>query len=142
MNYKKKKIIGFLLLLLVLIVLKFFLGSKQLYTIFEELPELIILLLIISIIMTIFPLVIKSINKKRLEFVKGKKICLLNSIILFIIFSIPNINTIMKGPANDGMVNSLDPIYFTKQLIFIYFIIAIIYYFINMCFFVDNKKQV
>lgn len=142
MNYKKKKIIVFLLLLLVLIVLKFFLGSKQLYTIFEELPELIILLLIISIIMTIFPLVIKSINKKRLEFVKGKKICLLNSIILFIIFSIPNINTIMKGPANDGMVNSLDPIYFTKQLIFIYFIIAIIYYFINMCFFVDNKKQV
>ena len=44
MNYKKKKLIGFLLLLLVLIILKFFLGSKHLYTIFEELPEIMIFL--------------------------------------------------------------------------------------------------
>ena len=140
MNYKKKKLIGFLLLLLVLIILKFFLGSKHLYTIFEELPDLIIFLLLVSIVIMIIPLITKSTNKKRLEFVKGRKLCLLNSVILFIIFSIPNINTIIKGPANDGMVNSIDPIYFAKQLICIYFIIAIIYYFINMCFFVDNKE--
>ena len=140
MSYKNKKIIGFLLLLIVLIILKFFLGSKHLYTIFEELPDLIIFLLLVSIVMMIVPLITKSINKKRLEFVKGRKLCLLNSVILFIIFSIPNINTIMKRPANDGMVNSLDPIYFAKQLTCIYFIIATIYYFINMCFFVDKKE--
>ncbi|UKI51137.1 MAG: hypothetical protein L6U99_07450 [Clostridium sp.] len=36
---------------------------------------------------------------------------------------------------------SIDPIsFFQKSLILVYCIIAIIYYFINMCFFVDNKK--
>ena len=140
MNYKKKKLIGFLLLLLVLIILKFFLGSKHLYTIFEELPEIMIFLFFISIIMMIVPFITRLSNKKRIQFIKGRKICLINSIILFIMFSAPNINTIMKGSVGDGMVNSLNPIYFAKQLICIYFIMAIIYYFINMCFFVSNKE--
>ena len=35
---------------------------------------------------------------------------------------------------------SIDPVTFAKVLIKIYFIIAIIYYFINMCFFVENKN--
>ena len=48
----------------------------------------------------------------------------------------------MKGPIDNGMVNSLDPISFAKDLLIIYFVIAILYYFINMCFWVDNKTKV
>ena len=142
MKYKYKKTLGFLLLILMLIILKFFLGSNHLSTILEELPELIILLTIISFIMMIVPLIFKLKNKQLLDNLKGKKICFFNSIILFVLFSIPNISTIMKGPIDNGMVNSLDPISFAKDLLIIYFVIAILYYFINMCFWVDNKTKV
>ena len=87
----------------------------------------------------IVPIIIRIINKKRIEYKKGKIICLLNSIVLFIVFSIPNIITILKG--NNNEMYSIDPIAFSKALILIYFIIAIIYYIINMFFFVDNKKK-
>ena len=142
MKYKYKKTLGFLLLILMLIILKFFLGSNHLSTILEELPELIILLTIISFIMMIVPLIFKLKNKQLLDNSQGKKICFFNSIILFVLFSIPNISTITKGPIDNGMVNSLDPISFAKDLLIIYFVIAILYYFINMCFWVDNKTKV
>lgn len=138
MNNKTKKIIGFSLLLIVLIIIKLFLGGTYLYHFWEELIPEILVLLIISFILMIVPLISKLVNKKRLEYKKGKVICLFNSLILFVIFSIPNLLTVLKGNNNTEAM-SIDPISFSKSLIIVYCIIAIIYYFVNMCFFVDNK---
>ena len=139
MSNKSKKIIGFSLLLINLIIIKLFLGGTYLYHFWEELIPEILVLLIISFILMIVPLIFKLVNKKRLEYKKGKVICLFNSLILFILFSIPNLLTILKGNNNNGAM-SINPVSFSKALILVYFIIAVIYYFINMCFLVDNKK--
>ena len=139
MNNKTKNIIGFSLLLMNLIIIKLFLGGKYLYHFFEELIPEILVLIIVSFILMIVPLIFKLVSKHRIEYKKGKIICCLNSFILFILFSVPNLLTILKANNNTEMM-SIDPIYFYKKLILIYFIIAIVYYFINMCFFVDNKK--
>ena len=139
MNNKTKKIIGFILLLINLIIIKLFLGGKYLNNFWEELIPEILVLIIVSFILMIVPLIFKLVSKKRIEYKKGKIICCLNSFILFILFSIPNLLTILKGNNNTGAM-SIDPISFSKQLILIYFIVAVVYYFINMCFFVDNKK--
>ena len=139
MSSKIKRIIGFSLLLINLVIIKIFLGGKYLYHFWEELIPEILVLLIVSLILMIVPLIFKLVNKKRLEYKKGKVICLFNSLILFIIFSIPNLLTILKGN-NNNEVMSIDPVSFSKSLILVYCIIAIIYYFINMCFFVDNKN--
>ena len=139
MSNKTKKIIGFSLLLIILIVIKLFLDGPDLYNFGEELIPEILILLIVSFILMIVPLIFKLVNKKRIEYKRGKIICLFNSLILLIVFSIPNLLTILKGAKNTETM-TIDPIYFSKSLILIYCIIAIIYYFINMCFFVDNKK--
>ena len=139
MSCKIKRIIGFSLLLINLVIIKLFLGGKYLYHFWEELIPEILVLLIVSFILMIVPLIFKLVNKKRLEYKKGKVICLFNSLILFIMFSIPNLLTILKGN-NNNEVMSIDPVSFSKSLILVYCIIAIIYYFINMCFFVDNKN--
>ena len=139
MSCKIKRIIGFSLLLINLVIIKLFLGGKYLYHFWEELIPEILVLLIVSLILMIVPLIFKLVNKKRLEYKKGKVICLFNSLILFIMLSIPNLLTILKGN-NNNEVMSIDPVSFSKSLILVYCIIAIIYYFINMCFFVDNKN--
>ena len=139
MSNKIKRIIGFSLLLINLVIIKLFLGGKYLYHFWEELIPEILVLLIISFILMIVPLIFKLVNKKRLEYKKGKVICLFNSLILFILFSIPNLLIILKGNSNNEVM-SIDPISFSKSLILVYCMIAIIYYFINMCFFVENKN--
>ncbi len=137
MSNKTKQITGFILLFIILIIIKIFLGGTHLYL--GELLLEILVLLIISFIYMIVPLIFKLINKKRIESPKGKIIYLLNSFILFILFSTPNLLTILKGNRSDQIM-SIDPIAFSKSLIILFFMISIIYYFINICFFVDNKK--
>lgn len=137
MSNKTKQITGFILLFIILIIIKIFLGGTHLYL--GELLLEILVLLIISFIYMIVPLIFKLINKKRIESQKGRIICLLNSFILFILFSTPNLLTILKGNRSDQIM-SIDPIAFSKLLIILFSMISIIYYFINICFFVDNKK--
>ena len=138
MKNKTKIIIGFNLLLLVLIIIKLFLSGYYLNNILEELIPNIIVFLIVSVVLMLIPLIFRIINKDRLEYKIGNIICLFNSIILYIIFSIPNIITITKGNENIELM-SIDPVSFSKSLIIIYLLLAIIYYFINMCFFVNSK---
>lgn len=138
MSNKTKKIIGFSLLLIILVVIKLFLGGFLGGNLLDELIPEILLLLIISFILMIVPLNFKLANKKRLNYKKGKIICLLNSIILFIIFSIKNLFIIYESNNSTHIIMNTNP--FPKSIILGYFIIAIIYYFINMCFFVDNKE--
>ena len=89
--------------------------------------------------MILIPFIFKLVNKKKRKYKKGRIICLLNSSILFITFSIPNLLTVLKGN-NNLEYTSMDPVAFSKSLITAYFFIAIIYYFINMLLFVDNKE--
>lgn len=136
MNNNIKNIICAVLLLLTLIIIKVVLQDTK--VIGDLLPELFILV-VVSIIMIVIPFIFKLLEKKKIKYKKGRIICLLNSFILFIIFSIPNLLIILKGN-NNLEYTSMDPVAFSKSLIMAYLFIAIIYYFINMLLFVDNKK--
>lgn len=140
MNYKIKNIIGICLLLINLVIIKIFFGGLHFDNLSKEIFEELTILLIVSLVSMIIPLIIRLINKKRISNKKGKLICFINSLIIFIICSIPNLITIIENkPTNDYL--SFDKLFFTKLLIFIFAILAIIYYFINVCFFVSNKKE-
>lgn len=137
---KKKQTIKILLLIIILfIVLKLFLGGPYLYNLLEESILVLIIIWIISIIMMFIPSILRIKNKQKFEYKKGKKICLINSILLYIISIIPCLKTILKNNNIEQM--SFDPIIFAKQLIVIFLIITIVYYFINMSLFVYDKKQ-
>ena len=137
MSNKTKQITGFILLFIILIIIKLFLGGTHLYL--GELLLEVLVLLIISFIYMIVPLIFKLINKKRIETQKGRIICLLNSFILFILFSTPNLLTILKGNRSDQIM-SIDPIAFSKLLIILFSMIYIFFYFINIFFYINNKK--
>lgn len=140
MNYKIKNIIGICLLLINLVIIKIFFGGLHFDNLSKEIFEELTILLIVSLVSMIIPLIIRLINKKRISNKKGKLICFINSLIIFIICSIPNLITIIENkPTNDYL--SFDKLFFAKLLIFIFAILAIIYYFINVCFFVSNKKE-
>ncbi len=136
MNNKIKYVICTILLLLTLIIIKVLLQDTKI--IGDLLPELFVLV-VVSIIMILIPFIFKLVNKKKIKYKKGRIICLLNSSILFITFSIPNLLTVLKGN-NNLEYTSMDPVAFSKSLIMAYLFIAIIYYFINMLLFVDNKE--
>ena len=137
MNNKIKYVICTILLLLTLIIIKVLLQDTKI--IGDLLPELFVLV-VVSIIMILIPFIFKLVNKKKIKYKKGRIICLLNSSILFITFSIPNLLTVLKDNNNNLEYTSMDPEAFSKSLIMAYLFIAIIYYFINMLLFVDNKK--
>lgn len=137
MNNKIKYVICAVLLLLTLIIIKVVLQDTK--VIGDLLPELFVLV-VVSIIMILIPFIFKLVNKKKIKYKKGRIICLLNSSILFITFSIPNLLTVLKDNNNNLEYTSMDPVAFSKSLITAYFFIAIIYYFINTLLFVDNKK--
>ena len=137
MNNKIKYVICTILLLLTLIIIKVLLQDTKI--IGDLLPELFVLV-VVSIIMILIPFIFKLVNKKKIKYKKGRIICLLNSSILFITFSIPNLLTVLKDNNNNLEYTSMDPVAFSKSLIMAYLFIAIIYYFINMLLFVDNKK--
>ena len=136
-NKKLKTII--LLLIILFIMLKLFLGGPYLYNFLEEAISLLIIIGIISIILMFITSIFRIKNKQKLEYKKGKKICLINSIFIYIISIIPCIKTIIKNKNIETM--SFNPILFAKQLIIIFLIIAIIYYFINMIIFTKEKKK-
>lgn len=137
MNNKIKYVICTILLLLTLIIIKVVLQDTKI--IGDLLPELFVLV-VVSIIMILIPFIFKLVNKKKIKYKKGRIICLLNSSILFITFSIPNLLTVLKDNNNNLEYTSMDPVAFSKSLIMAYLFIAVIYYFINMLLFVDNKK--
>lgn len=137
MNNKIKYVICTILLLLTLIIIKVVLQDTKI--IGDLLPELFVLV-VVSIIMILIPFIFKLVNKKKIKYKKGRIICLLNSSILFITFSIPNLLTVLKDNNNNLEYTSMDPVAVSKSLIMAYLFIAIIYYFINMLLFVDNKK--
>lgn len=137
MNNKTKNILCFVLLLITLIIIKIVLQDTEI--IGDLLPELFILF-IISILMMIVPFIFRLITKKKIKYKKGKLLCFLNSFIIYILFLIPNLITILKR--NDNLeVMSMDPVAFSKSLIVAFLFISIIYYFINMFLFVDNKNN-
>ena len=140
MNNKAKNKIGIVLLIVTLIIIKLILVGIDLYNLIEQLMVCSMLLIVISFILMIVPFTINKIKKQKIKYKQGRKICFLNSFTAFILFSIPLINIIVNKNINNTEVTTIDPVSFAKKIIVLYAIIAIIYYFINMCFFVDNKK--
>ena len=75
---------------------------------------------IVSVVMIIIPLVIYIVKKKKLEYEYGKKVCLYNSIGMFII------SVLLQAFAGIGIIGGLG---------------AIFYYYINMILFVSKKEN-
>lgn len=137
MNNKVKKIIGFGLMFIVLFIISYIFNDS--INIFEELVEELIFLGIASAVLLTVPIIFRLINKKQLEYKKGRKICFFNSLVIFIISLIPNLIVIINNTKD--LSSSFDQVQFAKTLIVTFLIISIIYYYINMCFFVDDKKN-
>lgn len=141
MKNKTRNILGVFLLFIVFVIIKIFLGGVQFYHFWEELlPELIVFAIICFICM-IIPTTIVIKNKKRIERNKGKKICLINSLVITILMIIPNIINIVKYQSQDNnIVMSFDPVSFSKWLILICLAFGVIYFCINYLFYVEGKK--
>lgn len=140
MNSKRKNIIGFILLFIVLVIIKLFLGGPNLNNLSNEILEELIVLIIISLILMIVPIIVRLKIKSKIEYKKGRKICLINSLIIYVLFLIPNLIPIIENKPIDYS-QSFDNIAFSKSLILINIVLVIIYYFINICFFVENNKK-
>lgn len=140
MSNKSKTIIGTSLLAVVLVIIKVFFGGFTFTHFLEELVPEIIILLVTSLIMMLVPLIFTIAHKNKLEYKKGWRICLINSIVILILSLIPLLIMISGGVKNNTM-SSFSPVHLAKGLIPVFCIESIIYYFINMCFFVDNKKK-
>ncbi len=140
MKVSKKRLIAFLLLFILLIIIKIFIGGLYFYYILEELIISAVILIIINTVMMFFPFVFRLKNKKRINYTIGRKICLLNSLIIFVIITMFQLKKIIFGVNNNDII-SYDPIATAKLIILFSFIIGVFYYFINMLFFVDNKDN-
>ena len=75
---------------------------------------------IVSVVMIMIPLVIYIVKKKKLEYEYGKKVCLYNSIGMFII------SVLLQTFIGVGIIGGLG---------------AIFYYYINMILFVSKKEN-
>ncbi|MBR3210945.1 MAG: hypothetical protein IKF71_03285 [Bacilli bacterium] len=128
------------MLLGVLVVIQIVFGGFYFYHFWEELIPDMIILIFVSFVLMIGPFLFWIFNKKKLNYKKGRKICFFNSLILYLLFATPQVIVVLRGNTNEGMY-SFDPINLSKVLIVVYLIVGIVYYFINMCFFVDNKKK-
>lgn len=137
MNNKLKNITGFGLMFIVLFIISYIFNDS--INIFETLVEELIFLGIASTTLLTVPTIFRLINKKQLEYKKGRKICFFNSLLIFIISSIPNLIVIINNTKD--LSSSFDQVQFAKTLIVTFLIISIIFYYINMCFFVDNKNH-
>ena len=135
MSNKTKNIIGIFLLLTNLIIIKIFLGGTGSIS-FDDVLLIFILFIVTSLIYMIVPFIIKLVNKKRLDYQKGKKVSLINSLIIFVLSSIPIVIGLIKVKINE--MSSFDPISFLKSLLVVITYFSITYYFINICFFVTT----
>ena len=136
----KRYIIASILLFIVLIIIKIVLGGFNFYNILEELPAYCIILILMSLFMMIIPTILRIRNKKKFEHKKGIKICLYNSLIIYILSLINSITLIIRESTNKNRyMMSFDTVGFAKQLIFVFLGISIIYYFINYLFYVESR---
>ena len=136
----KKKIISSILLFFVFIILKIFLSGFTFYHFFEELIPLLFTFSLINIFFITIPFFSLFLSKKRKEYSLAKKICFWNSVFLYTMIFIPNIIIVLRKDTNTNMM-SIDPVDFSKQILLVSFILSILYYFINCCFFVKNLKE-
>lgn len=140
MDNKSKTIIGIGLLAVVSIIIKVSFGGFTFTHFLDELAPEIIILLITSLIMMLVPLIFTIAHKNRLKYEKGWKICLINSIVILILSLMPLLIMMSSGNKYDT-TSSFSSVHLAKDLIPVFCAESIIYYFINMCFFVDNKKK-
>ncbi len=140
MNYKIKNIIGICLLFGTFVIICLFPEDMGNYYNWYTRRNLFV----ISLTLLILPLIIKLVSKKRIYNIKGKIICFINSLIICMLLTIykPYIN-IKNNYSNLNIAyTDINHDYYNKQILIINSIVGINYYFINMCFFVENKPKV
>ena len=127
-----KIIVGccFLLLAFVLAFIKFGGGD------FKSFGEIFALVLGISFVMMFVPAGVYLANHKGLDRKRGLKICITNSIVIFVLVAIWPIITIIKNEPCDYF-NSVCAIQLSWDILSASFILVIFYCIINICFWVD-----
>ena len=140
MSEEKRRNIAIVLLVINLVIIKFFMGGAHFENFFSELIPQVITLIIISLVVMIVPIILRIKNKKRFEYNKGYKICLINSIVIFVISCIPCLYTLITSSGNYEMM-SVNPVDVALGLIIIFFIFSIDYFYINMLLFVNSKSK-
>ena len=132
-----KVLFGIFLLFIVAILLSTFFNEGD-YRI-DYLGNGILLTLPISLVATIVPRIAWQINHKHLDKKKGITICAVNSLVLFVIAAFLPLKTIIENQPCQPY-ESLCAIQFSQRLLVLLLFLAPIYFFINLCFFVDFRK--
>lgn len=139
MNYSKKtflsKLIGLLLLAVAFsIIFICFAGGH-----FSEFGATAVITLIISFVMMIVPTIAWIIDHKHLNGKKGLRICMANSLVIFILAAIWPIITIIKNkPCNTS--NTICEVQISWEILGLALLLAILYFLINICFWVNLSK--
>ena len=135
-----KKSIGVLLLFGVAILIST-IFNEGVYRI-DYLGNAILLTLPISFVAMIVPAIAWLTHHKHLSRKKGVKICTVNSLILLVITAFLPLKTVIENrpcQPSESMCSTL----FSQKILILFLLLAIMYCFINICFWVDfdNKKN-
>lgn len=130
-------VVGLLLLVVAFVAVFVCLGSGY----FDKLGETVIVMLIVSFVMMAVPFIAWMINHRCLNRKRGLRICIINSLVLFILAVIWPVITIIKNePCNYS--NTICEVDFSWKIFGLALVLAVLYCLINICFWVciDRKK--
>ncbi len=124
--------VGFILITVAFLVIFFLYGGGYMNT----LPEIFAIVLVVSLIMMAGPCIARITNHRYLSRRKGIKICTINSLVLFIIAAIWLVVSIIRsGPCDSAStVCGTD---LSWSLLGMAAFLAILYWFVNICFWVN-----
>ncbi len=139
MNFHKnillRMFIGLLLLVVAFSVVFIYLAGGH----FSEFGETAIIMLIISFVMMIVPISAWLISRKYLSRKKGLRICMANSLAIFVLAAIwPVITMIKNEPCSPS--NTICEVQLSWEILGLALLLIVIYFLINVCFWVDLNK--
>ncbi len=139
MNFTKKRLlsfcIGLLLLIIAFSVVFFYFGGGH----FGSFGETAVIKLVISFVMMVAPAIVWFINHKHLGRKRGIKTCAVNSLFIFIVVSIWPVVAIINNESCNLSYTICDT-RFSWEILIVVAILAILYFLINVCFWVDLRK--
>jgi hypothetical protein len=129
------KFIGLLLLVIAYSVIFVCLSGGH----FEDFGETIIVMLLVSLVMMAVPTGAWLMNHKHLNRKKGLKICVVNSLAIYIVTIFWPILTIIKNePCNPS--NTVCEVQLSWEILVVTLFLTILYSLINICFWVDLRR--
>ena len=134
-NYLLRMFIGLSLLAVAFLAVFVYLGSGR----FDSFGETAIIMLAVSFVMMIVPISVWLIDHKYLSRKKGLRICMANSLSIFVLTVIWPVITIIKNePCSPS--NTICEVQLSWEILRLALLLTVLYFLINVCFLVDFSK--